>query len=610
MNGKNDQPMALGARLAPAAALLLMAVVAYFPAFYCGFIWDDDAYVTDNQSLSDVTGLRQIWLELTASPQYYPLVFTSFWAERHLWGLHPLGYHVTNVFLHGLNGVLLFLVLKQLRVPVPWFVAAVFILHPVHVESVAWITERKNVLSGFFYLAAALAYFRFSPPDLQPARPLGRWGWYALALVLFLGALLSKTVTCSLPAALLLVLWWKRERLRWRDVAALAPFFALGASLALVTVWLEKNHVGAQGSDWDLSPMGRILVAGRSLWFYAGKLVWPSGLSFIYPRWDVDSRAAWQYVFPAAAIAAAVACWLGRRRWGLGPFVACLFFAGTLFPALGFFDVYPMRYSFVADHFQYLASVGVLAVIVAAGRAVLQRMAADRPAVPIGVGALGLFVLTLLTWAQTDTFADLKTLWTETLVENPDCWLAHNNLGNLLLDERKYDEAQRHYQEAVRLKPNDPHNHHNLGQAYWFQGKIEQAASAFEEAVRLDPNYAEAHFKLGFAFRRREKIDDAIAHFQTAVRLRPDFVDARNNLGVALAFQGKYTEAIAQFQEAARFEPNDPAIYVNLARAHKLNGQLNEAIEQARRAVELRPEDVALRQMLEGLIKERGKPGK
>jgi hypothetical protein len=380
-----------------AAALVLLALAAYAPVISGGFIWDDDAYVTENATLRSVDGLRRIWFEPIASPQYYPLVFTTFWAEYRMWGLSPAGYHLTNVLLHGFNGVLLWFGLRALRAPAPWLIAAVFVLHPVHAESVAWVTERKNVLSGLFYLAAALAYFRFSPPEAGDTRHPHRWGWYFVALGLFVCALLSKTVTATLPAALLLMLWWRRGSVRWRDVVPLAPFFLAGVVLGLYTVWLEKHHVGATGQDWTLSPVDRCLVAGRALWFYAGKLGWPADLSFIYPRWSVDAGAAWQYVYPVAVVVVLVGLWVARRRVGLGPLVACLFFAGTLFPALGFFDVYPMRFSFVADHFQYLASAGLLACLVAAGQAAMRRLLRPGSWMPMAAGLALLLVLGFLT---------------------------------------------------------------------------------------------------------------------------------------------------------------------------------------------------------------------
>ena len=295
-----------------AAVLLLITFAAYVPALECGTIWDDDAYVLANPTLRSMDGLRQIWFQVDATPQYYPMVHTSYWLEYRLWGLAPAGYHLINILLHGISGVLVWKVLRMVGLGsvAAWVAAAVFSLHPVHVESVAWITERKNVLSGVFYLAAAIMYLRFAgrrENDSEGDRY--RWTWYAGSLMLFLCALLSKTVTCSLPAALLLVIWSKRKRVARSDVIALSPFFAIGITLGLLTLWLEKQVVGAKGPAWDLSLVERCLIAGRGVWFYLGRLIWPSQLTFIYPRWQIDIGSLG---FPAAAALLVVVLWRAR----------------------------------------------------------------------------------------------------------------------------------------------------------------------------------------------------------------------------------------------------------------------------------------------------------
>jgi hypothetical protein len=337
----------------PALVLVAAVLFAYGSSLHNGFIWDDPEYVINNATLRTLDGLSRIWFEPGATPQYYPMVFTGFWIEYHLWGLDTFGYHLVNVLLHGLNAVLLFLLCRRLAVPGAWVVALLFALHPVQVESVAWITERKNVLSLFFYLSAFLVYFhpdRSQPGSSQPwsSRPWYLRPGYFLALALFLFALWSKTVTCTLPAAMLLVLWWKKPRLGRQEIVPLLPFFVMGLVLAFVTVWMEKTHVGAQGEAWSLGLGGRCLLAGRIPWFYAWKLVAPVDLAFIYHRWSVDPGVAWQYLFPAALVGGVLFLWLMRRRLGKGPLVAVLIFVGSLVPALGFFNVYPMRFSYVA----------------------------------------------------------------------------------------------------------------------------------------------------------------------------------------------------------------------------------------------------------------------
>ena len=328
-----------------------MTVLAYLPTLRNGFIWDDDQYITGDATLRSLDGLRRIWLEPGAVPQYYPLTFTTFWIQYHLGGAQPFGYHLVNVLLHSAGVVLLFLVLRRLRLPGAWMAAAIFAIHPMQVESVAWATERKNLLAGLFFFAAFLAYLQAEPADDADSPARIRWRPYLASLGLFAGALLSKSVACSLPAVLLLVIWWRRGNVGRRTALRLAPMFAVGIAMAAMTVWMERHHVGAQGREFALSFLDRCLIAGRALWFYAQTLLWPHRLTFIYPRWSINAHIWWQYLFPVAALAVIVGLYAARERFGRGPLVATLCYVGSLAPALGFIDVYPMRYSFVADHF-------------------------------------------------------------------------------------------------------------------------------------------------------------------------------------------------------------------------------------------------------------------
>jgi tetratricopeptide (TPR) repeat protein len=572
--------------LQPAIALglglLVLTVIAYLPALQGGFIWDDDDYVTKNQTLRSIDGLRRIWLEPGAVPQYYPLTFSSLWTEYQLWGPRPGGYHLTNVLLHASAAILLWRALVQLALPGAWLAAALFALHPMNVESVAWITERKNVLSAVLYLAAALAYLRFA----FPARgEIGRPWLYALATACFLGALLSKTVACSLPVTLGLLVWWKRGRLTARDGATLLPWLAMGLALALVTVWMEKHHVGATGADWSLSLVERALVAGRALWFYAGKLVWPHPLIFIYPRWRVDAGMWWQYLFPLAAAAVPFAFYALRQRIGWGPLVAVAIYAITLAPALGFIDVYPMRYSFVADHFAYHASMGLIALGAAA--MVSRRADLGSAAVPAAVVLLG--TLGVLTWRQGYVYRDLHTLWADVLAKNPDCSMAHINAGMVSYQAGRAGDAVAHFRQAIRIDPRDADAHDNLGMALAALGRIEEAMAAAAEALRLDPADAGTHNNLGNLLARQSRLDEAIAAYGEAVRLKPGYPDARSNLGNALALQGRAEEAIVQYRAALRLDPGFAEAHYNLAVVLAGRNELSEALAHYDAAARARP---------------------
>jgi Tfp pilus assembly protein PilF len=575
-----------------AALLVFVTVLAYQPIWHAGFIWDDDKYVTENLTLRSLGGLAQIWFQPTAAPQYYPLVHTSFWLEYHLWGLNPLGYHLVNVLLHALAAILLWRGLARLQLPGAWLAAGIFALHPVAVESVAWVTERKNVLAAVLYFSAALAYWRWDEPLAASQSPNGKNRnsprWYILAFALFLAALLSKTVTCSLPAALLLVIWWKRGRVAGREVWPLLPFFVAGAGLGLLTSWLERTHVGAQGPEWAFSFWDRCLIAGRALWFYAGKWFWPANLTFIYPRWQISAGVWWQWMFPVAALALVAGLWQLRRRIGRGPLVAVLFFGGTLFPALGFTNIYPMRYSFVADHFQYLASVGLIALTVAG----LEHLKRRRPWLESMVCAGLLLGLGTLTWQQAWMYQDAETLWQTTLRRNPDCWMAHINFGVVLENKGQTDAAIHQFQEAIRLKADDAEAHNNLGAVWDSNGQTDEAIAQFQEALRLEPGYAEAHYNFGVALDNQSQTDAAIRQFQEAVRLEPDYAEAHNNLGNALLKKGQTDAAIGQFQEALRLKPDNAIAHYNLGSALDNQGQTDEAIRQFQTAIRLKPNEV------------------
>jgi tetratricopeptide (TPR) repeat protein len=568
--------------------------------WHAGFIWDDQAHVTNNLNLRSVRGLWRVWFEPEASQQYYPLQLTSYWVEFHLWGLQPRGYHLVNVLLHAGNAILLWQVLRRLEVPGAWLAGAIFAVHPVEVESVAWISERKNVLSGMFYLLALLALLRYRPlTAVAGEHRKSDWRFYLLGLFLFVCALLSKTVACSLPAVMALLIWWKNGRVEWRDVYALTPLFVIGAVLGLMTAWLEKHHVGAAGTDWSLTFVQRCLLAGRVLWFYAGKLVWPHPLSFVYSRWEIDARVWWQYLFPAAALAVLIALWLLRRRVGRGPLVAVTCFAGMLFPALGFFDVYPFRFSFVADHFQYLAGAGLIALVVSVGTQACRRTGHLGRLLGLLVALIVLTALASLSWARAHAYRDDVTLWRDTLAQNPRCWLAHTDLGYDLSKMGRVQEALSHEQEAVRLKPDYAEARNDLGVALQAAGRVQEAIVQYESALQINPHSAEAHCNLGNGLFDLGKFEEAIAQYEQALRIKPDYTkahlnlaDAHYRLAKALEQTGRSREAIGHYEQALALQPDFADACNNLAwllatRAQAEGGDAVRAVELAQRACEL-----------------------
>jgi protein O-mannosyl-transferase len=546
-------------------ALIVVTLAAYRPVWYGGLLWDDDGHLT-KPALQSAAGLWRIWFSVGATQQYYPVAHTAFWIFHRLWGDATLGYHLVNIALHATSAWLFVRLLQRLDVPGAWLAGFLFALHPLEVESVAWMSELKNTLSGSLYLAAALAYLRF---DSTRARR-----GYGAAFVLFALAVLSKTVTVTLPAALLVVLWWRRGSLRLRDdVLPLTPFFALGVTAGLVTAWVERTQIGAEGAAFDFGLVERGLIAGRVATFYVAKLVWPADLAFIYPRWTVSAAAWWQYVFPAVIVGAVIAAWWWRDR-SRTPLAVILLFVGTLFPALGFVNVYPFVFSFVADHFQYLAGLPILALVAA----VLTRLARRLDLTPVEAAAAATMILitpaAVLTWQQSLQFVDAETLYRTTIDRNPSCWLAENNLGQLLHERARIS--------AESLAP----------------GLLASAVSLYERALRLNPSFAEAHNNLGSALLDLGRFDTAAAEYREAQRLKPDVPLIRANLGLvarkkgfALAAMGRADEAIASFADALEIDDGDAEAHGLLADALAGKRAFGAAVPHYREFLGAHPHD-------------------
>jgi protein O-mannosyl-transferase len=600
-----------------AALLVAATVLAYQPAWHAGFIWDDDVYVTNNHLLTTPGGLKRIWFSLDSPSQYFPLVYTVLRMERHVWGLAPGGYHWVNILLHAANALLLWRVLRRMAVPGAWFGAALFALHPVQVESVAWVTELKNVLSLFFCLLATRAWLEFVED-----RP-GSWRFYAAALICQCLALFAKTTACALPAALLLTLWLQGKPIHRRRLLQIIPFLGAGFAMGMVSVWFERYHQYAVGEVFALSPLVRLLVASRAVWFYMGKLIWPANLSFSYTRWQIDPSNALAYIWLVAGAFAAAVIVLVRRVSGRGPETAAIYYVAMLSPLLGFIMEYTFRYSFVADHYQYAACIGPLALAAAGIDKILNRADRALPFIrPMTCGLL-LAVLGILTWRQCRIYEDSETLWRatlqrspgstiarnnlsqillkkgdldhaleltrEALVMDPDDAVAHNNLGYGLLEKGQVDEAIVQCQQSIALQPNAPDAYYNLGQALLKKGQFEPAITNFEMAVRLNPDYPAAFCNLGYAFLQAGQIPAATASYVKSIDLDPDYALPHNDLGSIFLRQGRTNDALAQFQRAAELEPSFVEARYNLAGILLGQGRLDEARSQYEKVAELKP---------------------
>ena len=550
-----------------AGAILLMVLIAYIPAMMGGYVWDDDKYVTQNPLLTMPGGLQKIWFSLDSPSQYFPLVYTMFRFERAIWGLHPFGYHFINVLIHALNAILLWWILRKLRIPGAWLAAAIWALHPVNVESVAWITERKNTLSTFFYMLSVLGWMRYLDKDEQR-----KYTFYGLSIAATALALFAKTTACTIPAALVIILWLRKERFTARRMAEISPYAVLGLMMGLVSIWWEKNHQGTLGAQFAFTLPERFLIAGHALWFYLGKVFLPIKLTFSYAKWDINAGDPMQYAWLVAAIAAAVALWKLRTKLGDGPLFAGAFFAATLAPMLGFISLFTFRYTYVADHYQYVACVGPIVLFAAFIAGKIKSNAARY-----GLSAIILCVLAVLTWRQGGAYKNLEALWNDILDKNPSSWMAHDGLGVELNAQGYNSAAIDHYNEALRLNPDHWEGYLNMGVALDDQGKFQEAIDSFNKAVKLNPRNPTIRYVLGNSLARAGRVDDAIREFENALDLDPAYSEAECNLAVQLAQQGKLKEAEQHLKAALKINPGLEEVRSNL-----------KAIQQRRKDIGVR----------------------
>jgi len=563
--------------------LFVIVFLAYQPTWRAGFIWDDDAHLTKNVAVLSPNGLERIWSSLQYS-HYYPLTLTTFWVEHRLWELRPLPYHLVNVALHAANAILLWIFLRRLGVPGAWTAAALWAVHSVNVETAAWVTELKNTQSGFFFLLALVLYLRFE--DYLSTRD------YWLALASGAAGMASKPSTVVLPAIILLLAWWRRGRWNLVDLLRVAPLVVLAASMSLLTVIEQRHHIAVDpNAEWTFTIPQRLMVATRAPWFYASSILWPFQLCFVYPRWELKTDTPTAWIPLAALLAAAGLLWWFRTRrrvratiFGVGCFVV------ALLPVLGFFDIYYFQYSFVADHFQYLASAAIIALLTAAVAPCVEAMPHPWLTTVRSIGVVVLTILMALTYRQTQTYTSSEQLFRSTIARNPGCWMAHGNLGNILFYQGRLAEASDQYQQALRIHPNDAQAQNNLGVISLQSGKIDGAIDQFQWALRISPDFAEAHNNLGNVLTQAGRIPEAIEHLELALQIKPNYPEAHYNLAVALKRASQVPMAIEHYMQALQLKPDYSEAYNGLGIALAQTGRAKGAIEAFEKAVHLRPD--------------------
>ena len=581
------------------AGFLLLCVAllgVYSPAFGGSLLWNDPDYVT-KPALRSLQGLCRIWTQVGATEQYYPVLHSAFWIEHRLWGDSVTGYHAVSVGFHAVATGLLALILWELgpsaRFPeassfpraAVALAALLFAFHPVCVESVAWISEEKNTLSLVFYLGSALAYLRF--------RERGRAPLYALAFVLYGLAILSKSVTATLPATLVVVQWWRHGRLSWRrDILPLVPWCALGALVGLLTAWVERRYGGAAGEGFDLPALGRVMLAGHIVWFYVAKAVLPVSLAFFYPRWTIDTTQVAQ-ALPSLGVLAVTAFLFLRRDRGRAGLALWLLFVGALFPVLGFMNVYGFVFSYVADHWQYM-TLPVVAAAAAAGAVALCERVPLPASLRLAPGGALVALMAVLSFREAGQYKEVETLYRSTLQRNPGAWLAHTNLGTLLLNQGHPDQALAEFRAALAIVPRYPEIHSNAGDALVALGRAPEAITEYARAVALEPRYTPALINLAHTLVAARKPAEAIAPYKAALELQPSHIEWRIDLGVALAEAGRPAEAIDSYEAALRLDPRRADAHANLANALLQVGRPDAALAHLRTAYALAPGDSRL----------------
>ena len=630
-----------------ALALCLLVGVSYFPAIRLGFVWDD-VVITTLKAVRDWSGIWDLWLApgsayrqgAVGEDHYWPLLYTTFWLEHKLWGFAPAGYHAVNVALHFINTALLWRLLLRLQVRGAWWIAAVFAVHPLHVEAVTWVIARKDLLSALFYLAAFTTWLRFA----EAPRP----GRYVMTLALFAAGMLCKTIVVTFPAALVIWHWWKQDRVTGADLLRLLPFFLVGLILAGVDMAIYQKV----NMSFDYTLAERTLIAAHSFWFYVWKLLWPAHLALLYARWDIDVTDALAWGTVAAAVGVFTALWFLRHRIGRGPLACALFFALTLSPVLGFVDYGYMNVSFVADRYQYLAGIGVLTLLIGGAAWGVDKLPGAAKMAMAGVAGAVLLLLGAATWIQSSVYQDDLTLFSHSAAINPESWAAHHYAGNEFFKQRRDREAEHHFRRSLELRPRDEDSRQhrnalqNIGETQRRRGQYEEALESYRAALEIDPRYALAHAAMGgvlFELRRYAEAATALGrslslgldapltgsvhvflgqalqelgrrqaaatHFARAMALDRSHQGVLDRLAASRFHQKRYLEALDLYRALAGVDPDNAQNHSNMGACLYNLGRLDEALRSFQTALTLKPDLAMARAGLEQ-VRRRLRPGR
>ncbi|MFM8634178.1 MAG: tetratricopeptide repeat protein [Planctomycetia bacterium] len=544
----------LRAILIQAALIVLAGLWIYSPTYHGDWLWDDDVVLTNNPTVlsGSLAGLVKLWVNPDGL-DYFPLSYSAFWLQAMVFGPQSTGYHVTSILLHIASGLLLWALLGKMKIPGAWVTAFAFTIHPVCVESVAWVAETKNTLSLALFLASCI--FWVGQDDEVPGPKRERL--YLCSLAFFLLAMFAKTSVVAMPVLTLLYAWWKRGTVTMQDAVRAAPMFLISIVLGIITMQYQWGRaIGVEGV-----PVGgidsRIATAGMAILFYLVTIVWPVHLLPIYPRWDVDPPKAWQFL-PLILIGGA-AWWLWKNRatpWGRNAILAFGFFLLMIAPVLGLVDISYMRITWVADHFLYLPMIGPLALFVAAAAVWLGKRN-ERERTVFAAMAAGLMVfLAANSYFYAINWMDEDHLWEHTLASNHEAWQAHNRLGVRKLNRNDLDGAYYHFRNSSRIRPDLGETKNNLGVVLSKKGRIDDAIKAYEEAAQASPQILGIHFNLADAYLQVGKLTEARDYFEKLLEAQPSNAVFLHKHAIALFKLGEKEKAIAELRRVLELDPN------------------------------------------------------
>jgi tetratricopeptide (TPR) repeat protein len=586
-------------RLIHAAIIVLAGLWIYSPAFHGDWIWDDTMYLSENPLLNDPARLWKAWFEPGSFIEYYPIEQTVQWLQWQLWGDDTLGYHLSNVALHLVSAMLVWRLLSKMGLQLAWLGGLIFAIHPMMVESVAWISELKNTLSLPPFLLAMCAWIDYENG--------GRRADYLKALALFLTAMLCKIAFAPFPVFILLYAWWKRGRIAVRDVRASVPFFAISLLLSFVTQWSGTVYLHNQLKNPAAVDIGgvffRLALSGQTLANYFAKCFWPVGPIPIYPQWKVDPSSPISYLPWLVLAGVCFWCWRNREGWGRHVLLGLGFFILFLGPFLGFLPISYLSFTWVMDHFLYVSIIGIIGLVVAGIETIDARLATAVHPISTGILTVIMGLLAFESHWYASAFTNQETFWTYTVERNPGAWLAQNNLGKILLQSGQPDKARERFVMAIRSNPEVGEPYCNLGTALAGMGQIPAAIDAFKQSLQRDPYSPETHNDLGIVLAQSGHTEEALANFQLALKSHPLYTETYNNRGNTFLQAGRIPEAIKEFQTALQIDPSYVAAHDDLGLALEQSGRIPEAMEQYQLALQFSPEDEKARENLGRLEK-------